>query len=87
MVGLNLCFMHFMIIILVGAKDSYKMKPSQLIRFRRERGWSQQKMAESIGISRSSLVKYESLHESKQTPRSVDLACSCLAFHLPPFGG
>lgn len=62
------------------------MKPSQLIRFRHERKWTKDKMSKRIGISITSLRKYEMQHESKDVPLAIALACASIAWHLKPFG-
>lgn len=62
------------------------MKPSQLQQFMRDRNWSQMKMASKIGVGRDTLRRYLNLSESKDVPLAVALACSCIAWGLPPFG-
>ena len=54
------------------------MKPSQLIKFRRDRKINQTNMAIKIGISRDTLRKYEMQHESTSVPKIVVLACGCI---------
>ena len=62
------------------------MKPSQLKKFRKERSLSQEEMANSIGISRITLRKYELMEESESVPLMIGFACTCLALGLKPFG-
>jgi DNA-binding XRE family transcriptional regulator len=62
------------------------MTSRELVQFRCDHGWSQRELAEKIGVSRISLRKYETLPNSIAIPLSVSLACSCLAWGLPPFG-
>lgn len=63
------------------------MKPSQLNRFMRDRKWNQTRMANEIGVGRDTLRRYLSQPENKDIPLAVALACGCIAWGLPPFGG
>jgi DNA-binding XRE family transcriptional regulator len=53
-----------------------------LIELRRRLGMSQTKMAIALGVGRRTLGMYES--GVSEIPKSVALACSALAFGLPP---
>jgi len=62
------------------------MTSKQLRQFRKEKKWSQDKMAKRIGVSRISIRKYEHLPPDDDVPLVIALACGSIAWGLPPFG-
>lgn len=60
------------------------MTSLDLIRFRRDRKWSQQKCASELGCSRGAIRNWEMGRTS--IPKSIALAIAARAFQLKPFG-
>jgi len=53
-----------------------------ILNFRKRFGWSQQKLADMSGISRSSIKNWEN---SGKAPKWMRLICAALAYNLPAY--
>ncbi len=65
-------------------KKNRIMTSRQLIKFRRERKWSQQRMADELGCSRGGIRRWEM--SISHIPKYIALACSAITMHIEPFG-